>query len=199
MKKFLFTIIIQVVFVYCLIAQNIGIGINTPQAKLHIKGSADTSQLVIDANSTQLNTHPLIRLRSAAGVDLVHIHSDHTTNTFLGLNSGRVNNAGGGALGNTFIGSQSGASNLTGASLTGIGTYSLLNNIAGKENTAVGPSTLYYNTFGSYNTAMGRGALFQNINTDNNTAIGFKSLFSNIGVNNTAIGSQSLISNTNGQ
>ena len=56
-------------------AGNAGIGINTPAAKLHIKGTANTSQLIIDASATQSNIQPLIRLRDASGVDLLHIHS----------------------------------------------------------------------------------------------------------------------------
>ncbi|CAN5686071.1 hypothetical protein BH10BAC3_BH10BAC3_37570 [soil metagenome] len=56
---------------------NVGIGTNTPAAKLHIKGNANTSQLIIDANATQSNTQPLIRLRDASGADLLDIHSDN--------------------------------------------------------------------------------------------------------------------------
>jgi trimeric autotransporter adhesin len=197
-KRNVTIIILQFLFVAGVDAQNTGIGTNLPKGKLHIKGTADTSQLVVDANSTQSNTSPLIRLRNAAGADLLHIHSDNFTNIFIGLTAGKLNNAAGGALGNTFVGAQAGSSNTTGFSLTGIGTYALLNNITGGENTAIGPSTLYSNTSGSYNTAIGRGALFQS-NANNNTAIGFKSLFSNTsGSENTAIGTLSLLSTTIG-
>src|SRR5438093_9211875 len=112
MRKFhLFLTVVLVLPGTISISQNVGIGITAPQGKLHIKGNADTSQLVIDANGTQSNTHPLIRLRNAAGVDLIHINSDNTDNTFVGLNAGRVNNAAGGGLYNAFIGTRSGYSN----------------------------------------------------------------------------------------
>ena len=39
---------------YFSISQNVGIGNSSPQGKLHIKGSADTSQLVIDAGITHV-------------------------------------------------------------------------------------------------------------------------------------------------
>jgi hypothetical protein len=41
--------------------QNIGVGTTQPQAKMHIKGTADLTQFMIDANSTQFNQHPLKR------------------------------------------------------------------------------------------------------------------------------------------
>ena len=59
-----------------LLAQNVGIGSNTPQGKLHIRGSENVSQLIIDANSSQTNTSPLIKLRSNAGNDIMWIHAD---------------------------------------------------------------------------------------------------------------------------
>ena len=99
-------------------AQNVGIGISTPASKLHIKGSVDTTQLIIDANSTQNNTHPLIKLRNSSGTDLMWIHSDDSTNSFVGLNAGRVNNAAGGGIENTFVGSGSGFSNTSGKAMS---------------------------------------------------------------------------------
>ena len=146
MKKNLFAGLIYFLLPAFVYAQNTGIGTTAPKGRLHIKGNADSSQLVIDGGSNQTNTHPLIRLRNAAGTDLVRIHSDNPNNTFVGLNAGRVNDAAGGALGNTFIGALAGSSNMTGYSLTGIGRGALFNNTSGGENTAIGPGTLYYNT-----------------------------------------------------
>jgi len=94
-------------------AQNVGIGVSDPAAKFHIKGSADSSQLFIDAHSTQSNSNPLIKLRNSNGTDLLWIHSDHTSNSFFGLSSGRINNAVGGGINNTFTGSSAGYSNTT--------------------------------------------------------------------------------------
>src|ERR1039457_4313089 len=112
-------------------AQNVGIGTTTPAAKLHIVGSADTSQLIIDGNSTQSNSNPLIKLRNSSGSDLMWIHSDLASNTFIGLNTGAVNNGGNF---NTFIGS-------------GVGSY----NTIGVYNTANGAYSLYLNTSASQN------------------------------------------------
>src|SRR2546423_890437 len=113
-KPFMFFTVILVLMATISIAQNVGIGTIVPQGKLHIKVNADISPLVIDANATQSNTQPLIRFRDASGTDLMHIHSDNTDNIFVGLNAGRVNNAAGGGLYNTFIGTRSGYSNTTG-------------------------------------------------------------------------------------
>ena len=115
--------------------QNVGIGTTTPQGKLNIKGNAGASQLVIDANAAQSNLHPLIRLRNAAKVNLMHIHSDDTLNTFIGLQAGRVNapylpNSFNG-ISNTFIGSGTGYSNTS-----------------GYNNTATVANALFYNTTG---------------------------------------------------
>src|SRR6476660_9854805 len=98
-----------ILFSVLAVAQNVGIGTTTPAAKFHIKGTADTTQLLIVANSTQSNTKPLIRLRKGDGSDLMWIHSDDSSNVFMGINAGRANNAAGGlGIVNTFIGSSSG-------------------------------------------------------------------------------------------
>lgn len=154
-------------------SQNVGIGINTPNGKLHIKGLADTSQLVIDAGITQSNTRPLIRLRKNNGTDLLWIHSDDTSNVFIGRNAGRVNNANiNGGIFNTFIGSRSAYSNTTGYWNTAIGAHALHFNTTGFANTAEGFTSLYSNTTGHHNTALGIEALYNNNTGIANTAIG---------------------------
>lgn len=85
------------------IAQNVGIGTTSPAAKLHIRGSADTTQLFIEAASIQSNIHPLVKLRNSSGADLLWINADNAANSFIGYNTGRFNNAGGGATGNSFL------------------------------------------------------------------------------------------------
>lgn len=111
--------------------QNVGVGIATPISELHIKGSANTSQFIIDAHSTQSNTSPLLKLRNSLGSDLLWIHSDDPANTFIGLNAGRVNSPGGMGLNNTFIGSNSGYSNSTGAFNSANGSGALYSNTMG--------------------------------------------------------------------
>ncbi|MEO6868956.1 MAG: tail fiber domain-containing protein [Ginsengibacter sp.] len=178
------------------IAQNVGIGTTTPAGKLHIKGSADTSQLTIDANATQTNYHPLIRLRNSAGVDLVHINSDNEKNVFIGLNAGRMNDQAGGGVSNTFIGAKSGFSNSTGFSNTVLGSNALYSNTTGNNNTANGYGALYFNTSGNNNTASGYQSLAGNIIGNNNSAFGVYALTNNTsGTNNTAGGSNALNSN----
>jgi hypothetical protein len=196
-------------------AGNVGIGINTPIAKFHIKGSTNTSQLIIDASATQSNTQPLIKLRDASGVDLLHIHSDNTFNTFIGLNAGRTNTVSPGmGVANTFIGSSAGFSNNTGFYNTGIGQAALFSNTTGISNTAIGQGALYSNlgdynnafgvkalfsnTSGIFNTANGYQALYSNSTGSNNTANGYKALYSNDGTGNTANGFQALTLNTSG-
>ncbi len=194
---------------------NVGIGTNTPAAKIHIKGTANTSQLIIDANATQSNTQPLIRFRDASGADLLQIHSDNKFNTFIGFNAGQVNTASPGlGVGNTFIGSSAGYSNTTGIYNTAIGQAALLSNTTGISNTAIGQGALYSNlgdynnafgvkalfsnTSGIFNTANGYQALYSNSTGNNNTANGYKALYSNDGTGNTANGFQALTSNTSG-
>ena len=76
-----------------LFSQKVGVGILTPEARLHIKGDTNISQLCIDADTIQSNTNPLIRLRKSNGEDLMWINSDNPVNLFIGVNSGRVNNS----------------------------------------------------------------------------------------------------------
>jgi hypothetical protein len=154
---------------------NVGVGTSTPASKLHIKGVANAPQLIIDANSTQSNINPLIRLRSSGGTDLLWINSDNANNTFIGFNAGRVNNATGGGTSNTFIGSSAGFSNTTGGSNTANGVSALQSNTTGLVNTANGVNALRANTTGGLNTANGVNALFSNTESYN-TAHGVDAL-----------------------
>jgi len=181
---------------------NVGIGTITPASKLHIKGSADVSQLIIDANSTQNNSNPLIKLRNSGGTDLMWIHSDDNQNVFVGLNAGRINNAAGGGGYNTFIGSGAGYTNTTGGDNTANGNEALYDNTTGFQNTANGKYALRSNTEGYSNTANGVFALFANKTASQNTAIGSSALQSqsyNPGSawvsGNTAVGYEALNSN----
>ncbi|MGB4850614.1 MAG: tail fiber domain-containing protein [Saprospiraceae bacterium] len=174
---------------------NIGINTSSPEGKLHIRGSADASQLVIDADITQSNSNPLIKLRSSDGADLLSIHSDNNTNTFVGLNTGSVNDG----QDNTFIGSNAGYSNITGRDNTATGMFSLYSNTNGQDNTATGAYSLAHNTSGNENCAYGYFSLNNNTTGYENTATGVGSLISNTeGSANTASGFSSLYSNTTG-
>ncbi|MEO5906769.1 MAG: hypothetical protein ABIQ11_08585, partial [Saprospiraceae bacterium] len=114
MKKIIYPIVLlglSLQFQNIAFAQNVGIGIVAPLGKLHVVGTADFPQLIIDANSTQSNTNPLLKLRKSDGTDLMWLHSDDSTNCFFGLKTGRVNSIIQQALYNTFIGSRAGYAN----------------------------------------------------------------------------------------
>jgi hypothetical protein len=178
---------------------NIGINTVTPLGRLHVHGSADISQLIIDAAPVQSNANPLILVRDNAGTDLLWMHTDDTTNIFFGISAGLSNNKELGGLYNTFMGSKSGQSNSTGFSNTSVGHSSLLSNTLGFANTAIGSSSLSSNTTGYNNTAQGAFSLRSNIDGHSNTAIGNLTLSMNInGSYNTATGNEALSLNTIG-
>jgi len=180
-------------------SQNVGIGTPSPAGKLHIKGSADVSQLIIDAHTTQSNTAPLLKLRNSMGTDLLWMHSDTALNTFIGIYAGRVNNAIGGGVFNTYTGSHAGFSSTTGNSNSGFGANSLFLNATGNFNSAHGLNSLFSNASGSWNTGIGANALFANLSGNNNVALGNTALFSNTtGSWNTAIGTDAMNQNTTG-
>lgn len=214
-------------FQIILFAQNVGIGTPTPEGKLHIQGSENVSQLVIDANGTQANTNPLIKIRNSSGMDLMWIHSDHQSNIFIGVNAGGVNNANNGGTGNIFLGRNSGNSNTIGYWNTAIGSRTLFSNTLGSSNTANGMEALFFNTIGTQNTANGVAALFSNTSgkqnvaignyalatqsynpgsawLSDNVAVGFEALYNNqptstfTGIQNTAVGNLALRANTTG-
>lgn len=193
-------------------SQNVGIGIISPEAKLHIKGGANVSQLIIDANGSQSNTNPFIKLRSSDGIDLMWIHSDSPLNTFIGHYAGHDNNPDG-IFGffNTFVGSSAGTSNTFGNYNTAAGTAALYNNTIGNNNTSLGSYALSLNTSASQNTAIGTNALYTQSYSNGggawlsgNVAVGYEALYSNqpasagLGINNTAVGNFALKANTTG-
>jgi hypothetical protein len=199
MKNILAHIFFCVVVVSNVFAQNVGINTLSPAGKLHIKGSDDVSQLIIDAHTTHSNTSPLFKLRKSSGTDLLWINADTSLNTFVGIFAGRVNNAPGGGVFNTYTGSHAGFSNTTGNSNSGFGANSLFLNVTGSFNSAHGLNALFSNGSGSWNTAMGANALFANTSGTSNTALGNAALLSNInGSSNTANGTDAMKQNASG-
>jgi trimeric autotransporter adhesin len=190
------------------LAQNVGIGINNPGGKLHIKGDANVPQLVIDANSTQTNINPLIFLRKSDGTPLMHIHTDAIQNLFIGYNTGNSNifiqSVSGDA--NTFVGSFAGNLNTTGRFNTAVGSTAFLSNTTGSNNTVHGVQALSSNITGFSNVAVGTNALFKNTIGAWLVAVGDSALYNNMsggpgsfnGFGNTAIGSKGLYTNTTG-
>jgi hypothetical protein len=207
MRKFILLMLIGATAVQSL-SQNVGIGINNPGGRLHIKGASNVPQLVIDANSTQTNINPLIFLRKSDGTPLMHIHTDAIQNLFIGYNAGNSNifvqSVSGDA--NTFVGSFAGNLNTTGRFNTAIGSTAFLSNTTGSNNTAHGVQALYSNTSGFSNVAVGTNALFKNTVGAWLIAIGDSALYNNMsggpgsfdGFGNTALGSKTLYTNTAG-
>ena len=141
MNHSLRTILITLSFLHFhnfLFAQRIGIGTEVPLGKMHVMGTEDISQLILDAYSTQTNSSPLIRLRKSSGTDLMWINSDHINNIFIGFEAGKINNAGGGGTANIFIGRQTGVANTSGYQNTAIGAFALTANTTGYQNTGIG-------------------------------------------------------------
>jgi trimeric autotransporter adhesin len=115
----------------------------------------------------------------------------------------RVNNLSAGEINfvndNISFGFQSLQANLTGHSITAIGSKALFKNTTGSGNTAVGKEALFQNTTGSSNTAIGATSLNNNSTGSSNIAVGNATLFRNtIGSDNTAIGEYSLNANSIG-
>jgi trimeric autotransporter adhesin len=203
MKKYTLHLLLIVLlsfftFQHQIFSQNkVGVGTTSPAARLHIRGEENISQLCIDADTQQTNLFPLICLRNSEGTNLMWIHADITSNSFIGLNAGRINNSVSG-IQNTFLGSNVGYSNTTGTNNTAVGYSSLYTNSTGYQNTAIGANSLRFNTTGINNTAMGFEAL-KNDYGDGNTALGSFALKTNSsGIDNTAVGLNALYSNSSG-
>ena len=138
-------------------------------------------------------------------IDNVSIKEITPTNSLLtllnsnGSQQGVEIRSGGSSLYNTFVGYQSGISNISGVNNNGFGGSSLGSNTIGNRNNAFGDSSLYSNTTGSYNNAFGESALATNTIGDGNNAFGYQALYANSsGTNNSAFGFQALTDNTTG-
>lgn len=165
---------------------NIGIGITSPSAVLHLK-----------AGTASAGTAP-IKLTSGTRLTVVESGTvEFTTNNFYLSPSSTVRLTAGlgtnGTLYSTAFGLDVLNGNTTGAENTGFGYYALRANTTGVGNTSLGVGCLVSNTQGSRNVAVGYGALNVFNSTSNvitsNTAIGNAAMFSTTtGVFNTAVG-----------
>ncbi len=174
---------------------DVGINTTSPSGKLHVKGSENVSQLIVDGSIDQSNDNPLIKLRRSNGLDLLWIHSDDPSNVFIGVEAGAHNSG----TDNTGIGAGALTDNTAGTRNTAIGLHAMFSNTTGTDNTAIGIDALVNNTQGDSNMAIGNFALNDNITGLSNTGIGVNALGSNItGSRNTSNGSSALHSNTSG-
>ena len=228
MEKKVFTIIIFFFFLTKVSAQievhssnQVGIGTDNPQYKLHVIGDAFVTGDVIGnfylrSDSDFLGTtgnYPITfkvnnTLSGSTG-------NSNNTNVSFGyealLNPG-LNNLFNTAMGysalrnyvdgnghNTAIGAYTLHSNTTGSFNTAIGSEALRSNLGGSYNFANGHNALYSNTIGSYNMAIGSETLRSNSEGSDNIANGHNALYSNTtGNGNIAIGSGVLYDNTTG-
>lgn len=163
-----------------------------------IDGSADTNQLVIQANATQANSNPLILLEANGGTDIMSITSDHVSNIFIGIGAGNDNSvAGADGVENIFIGQLAGTANIIGASNVVIGQNAFITSSSGDKNTVIGCNALQL-AISNHCTAIGFEALEKNTAAFL-TAVGSLALTQNTtGASNVAMGVQALGTNTTG-
>ena len=221
---FLFTLL----FSSGLVAQNVGVGTNTPNAVLEVKATnpaspANTDGIIIpriDAfpgvNPTALQHGMMVYLTTAAGANQPGFYYWNNSSTSWTSLSGAASSTPWNITGNSgtsagihFIGTTDDMdfffkrngilSGRLGGTNTSFGNGSLQNPIFGNENTGIGTNALASTRNGSYNTATGYGALFSNYDGSGNTAIGHRALYSNTnGAGNIAIGAQAMNNNSIG-
>ncbi|MBI4335744.1 MAG: hypothetical protein HY589_03720, partial [Candidatus Omnitrophica bacterium] len=139
--------------------------------KLEVNSAADETPVTIKANNPQSNTNPLLKfLKSDGTTELLRVHSDRTSNLFIGSEAGNSNIPDSGSS-NTFVGWVAGKRNTTGG-----------------ENTVVGSAAFSLNTTGGWNTALGSLALNSNTTATGNSAVGSTALQNTTGERNTALG-----------
>lgn len=178
---------------------NVGIGVDTPTAKLEIQGNADTALLKLKLSTDYTQATPIIQIVDSADTVLSESRFQHSidgdgapfVSMFIGTGAGANNTIGSvsydGAH-NTAFGYRSLALNTTGFYSTALGTYTLANQTTGSFNNAFGERALYNVTTGTDNTAVGQRSYYaittgvQNVGVGNNTGDG------NTGNNNTFIG-----------
>ncbi|MDP2940405.1 MAG: hypothetical protein Q8O13_10100 [Candidatus Omnitrophota bacterium] len=191
----------------------VGIGTFTPEQQLSITGNF---QLPVSANVGGNISGVIYSGANRFIHNLGHIND--TSNTFIGVDAGKLNldqsqagtkNTGLGAgtlsaltngTDNTAVGYAVLAANQGGNLNTGVGAFALNSNSAGAANTAIGYYALKTNTLGQNNTAIGYNALRDNTEGDNNIANGSEALRTNtLGNFNIAMGVQALFDNTTGE
>ncbi len=117
---------------------------------------SDQTQVIIQANSSQSTSHPLLEFQHSDGSEMARINITDNGDFFWGGLSGSSLSGGYG-------------------SNTGIGNGALMGITSGGYNTAIGSSTLANLTTGVANIAIGSGAAAY-LTADNNIAIGVSSL-----------------------
>lgn len=154
--------------------------------------SGDTTPFVIDASGNVGigTTSPAVSLEVGGTVRLPStVLVQHGSGVRFIHNTGTEN---------TFMGSQTGSTSVTGNRNAGFGYWVLRVISSGAQNTGVGTYTLYQNNTGSANTAVGYNNLAASANFSNNTGVGATVLPNTTGDGNTAVGSNAGNSVTTG-
>jgi hypothetical protein len=180
-----------------LCAQNIGIGTNNPQQKLHIAGGLriDTLSNGTDSGIVTHTKYGVIRSLKFSGNSNDVLRGDGSFGTMSSSGSGwgLTGNAGTSEATN-FIGTTDNS-----ALKFRVGNLASGSIEVGTGNTSFGYRSFKTNTIGSFNTAMGSYSLEQNTEGYQNVAVGYLSLGSNtLGIKNTSVGFGSLQNNTTG-
>ena len=174
-------------------------GDNTTTGALTVGGTADTEQLIVKANASQTNAHPLLRFQNSAGGTILDLHSDHVSNVFLGNSAGSANVVSGAdGISNIFIGDDAGSANISGSYNVAVGENALQANRTGDNNFALGGGALYTLDGGSSNVAIGTSTLYDCVSGIGNVAIGQTALTNATASYNVAIGEGALFSLTSG-
>jgi hypothetical protein len=172
---------------------NVGIGIENPDEKLHVAGKIKIENMGQGVSSDSIvtwnpedSTLSIINSSNLFTLNNLIDCKANNASIFIGSSSGSQEDK----RRNTVIGVRSFMNNISGRGNSVLGFASLLENTTGEFNTAIGTNSLCYNTSGNKNTAIGTKSLNYNTNGSNNTAMGAASLFRNtIGNNNIGIGS----------
>jgi hypothetical protein len=171
---------------YSNVPGNVGIGINNPLSKLHVKGAlrVDSGRI----NITNTGQSVFIGDNAGGNDNFANSRSVAVGRSALAANSSAAGNV---ALGFEALKSATTANN------TAIGFQSLNTNFLGNSNTAVGASSGSLNISGSRNSILGYQSLYNSLNGSNNVAIGADNLYSNTtGSNNVSVGYNAGYNNT---
>jgi hypothetical protein len=181
----------------------VGIGTTSPTERLHVVGNGFftgnlTANGILSTPIISAGTQYNIGSDRVLGVSgsTVNVPS---SNTFLGIDSGTVNNPIGGATLNSFFGAQSGKSNTNGSENSFFGAVSGSSNTTGTGNSYFGDFAGASNTSASNGSFFGSGAGFSNTTGIKNSFFGQQSGNSNVGgSNNSFFGVQAGITNVSG-